>query len=78
MINLKEISIFGNGLYRMSVKNQSHIETLLYSINKGYNLIDTSTNYMLGNSELLVGKLLKENKYLSDKVFIISKGGYIT
>src|SRR5690606_4966964 len=77
MLTENQISKIGNGLYRMA-NNSNDLETLLYSISKGYNLIDTSSTYSAGKSELLVGEVIKTNPNLSDNLFIITKAGYCT
>jgi len=41
----------------------------------GGNLIDTSANYTDGQSEILVGKVVKS--YPRDRVIVVTKGGYI-
>ncbi|WP_077399128.1 aldo/keto reductase [Cellulophaga omnivescoria] len=75
MINFNEISKIGIGTYRMTYESQEHINALQYAIESGVNLIDTASNYQFGNSEKLIGDLLKRTK--RDKTFIITKAGYI-
>ena len=44
-------------------------------LQRGGNLIDTSANYTDGQSEILVGRVLKS--YPRDQVIVVTKGGYI-
>ncbi|MBI2521472.1 MAG: aldo/keto reductase [Bdellovibrio sp.] len=59
----------------MSIKSQEHEEALRLALDLGCNLIDTSTNYTYGDSELLIGKVLAD--YKGPRPTIISKAGYI-
>jgi aryl-alcohol dehydrogenase-like predicted oxidoreductase len=64
----------GYGTYRVSIKSDTHYESLKYAIESGCSVIDTSSNYTNGDSERLIGKILREVKM---KPLIISKVGYI-
>jgi len=75
MIDLKDISKIGIGTYKMSSNSTKHIESLNYAIDCGINLIDTASNYQFGDSERLIGNLISQIN--REKVFIISKAGYI-
>ncbi len=75
MQELSEISKIGLGTYRMSLRNPEHIQSLKYALDNGINLIDTASNYQLGNSEKLIGKVLDKKERKS--AFIISKAGYV-
>lgn len=75
MIKIKEISKIGIGTYRMDCDIAEHLDTLNYAIESNINIIDTASNYNFGKSERLIGKVVNEN--LREKVFIISKVGYI-
>ncbi|WP_291960116.1 aldo/keto reductase [Maribacter sp.] len=75
MIELQNLSKIGIGTYRMTIQNDKHKETLEYAVDKGINLIDTASNYIGGDSERLVGDFVKKNG--RDKIFIITKAGYI-
>lgn len=77
MITPEHISPVGIGTYRMQTGNEIHQEALLSALRAGYNLIDTATNYQQGTAELLIGQVLKAHPEFSEKVFIISKAGYI-
>lgn len=74
MINPDEISKLGVGTYRMSIDNSEHIAALKYALDQGINIIDTASNYQFGNSEKLIGDVIKN---VRDDVFLISKAGYI-
>lgn len=66
----------GFGGYRISNKSQTHREALKLAIDSGISLIDTSSNYTDGESELLIGEILAE--YTGEKKpLIVSKVGYI-
>ena len=75
MVNINEISKIGIGTYRMDVNNLENSEALNYAIESGINIVDTSSNYGFGNSELLLGKNI--DKGIRESVFIVSKAGYI-
>lgn len=68
-------SRIGFGTYRCDVNNPYHEEALRYALERGITLIDTSANYMFGNAERLIGKVLKDVD--RDKITVVSKGGYI-
>ena len=44
-------------------------------LDRGGNLIDTSANYTDGQSEILVGRVVKS--YPRDQIIVVTKGGYI-
>ncbi len=71
----QKLSRVGLGGYRMSIKSKEHEEALRLALDCGCNLIDTSTNYTYGDSELLIGKVL--NDFKGEKPTIVSKAGYI-
>lgn len=74
-IELDELSRIGFGGYRISIGSAEHARALSHALRSGCNLIDTSANYMNGESEMLVGKVLSENPDLD--AFVITKAGYI-
>jgi aryl-alcohol dehydrogenase-like predicted oxidoreductase len=65
----------GFGCYRISDGNVEHEAALRTYLQRGGNLIDTSANYTDGQSEILVGRVLKA--YPRDRVIVVTKGGYI-
>ncbi|MBU1883754.1 aldo/keto reductase [bacterium] len=69
---------FGFGTYRITEHNPKHIEALREAILGGIKLIDTSTNYMDGEAQRAIAKVMN---LLSDEeikdVEIVSKVGYI-
>jgi len=65
----------GFGCYRISDDNPVHADALGAYFERGGNLIDTSANYMDGESEVLVGRMLRN--HARDKVIVVTKGGYI-
>ena len=69
------MSKVGFGGYRISIKSPEHEEALKHALNNGLALIDTSANYTDGDSERLIGKVLKE--HWQTQPTIISKVGYI-
>lgn len=65
----------GFGTYRVSNKSKLHKQALVTALNSGCKYIDTSSNYTNGESELLIGEVLRENPNVKPE--IITKGGYI-
>ncbi len=74
MIDFTKISRLGIGTYKMTINDNNHQKAFEYALGKGINLIDTASNYQFGNSEKLIGSMLKG---MRKKVFLISKSGYI-
>ena len=74
-------SICGFGCYRIDDGISQHQNALEKALLSGINLIDTSSNYSDGGSEILVGKVLNklitENKIKREDVIVVSKGGYL-
>lgn len=68
-------SPLGFGGYRIARGVDAHEAALRSYLESGGNLIDTSSNYGLGNSELLVGDVIKD--FGRDDVIVVSKAGYI-
>jgi len=77
----KPISKIGFGCYRINTGIEQHYNSLLKALLEGVNLIDTSSNYSMGGSESLVGKVLNEliteNKIQREDITLVTKGGYI-
>ncbi len=69
------MSQVGFGSYRVSIRSNEHRQALILAIQEGCALIDTSANYTNGESEELIGSVLKEYPHL--KPFIVTKAGYI-
>jgi aryl-alcohol dehydrogenase-like predicted oxidoreductase len=74
-------SRIGFGTYRVTYQNKEHIDALREALISGINVIDTSSNYGDGASEILIGNVLKElmdaKRIQRDEVIIITKAGYI-
>jgi len=74
-------SVCGFGCYRIDDGVPQHQKALEKALLSGINVIDTSSNYSDGGSEILVGKvlnkLISENKIEREKIFVVSKGGYL-
>jgi uncharacterized protein len=74
-------SKLGFGCYRVDGSDPKQGAALAKALQEGVNLIDTSTNYMDGESERLVGSLLRDltaKKALArDEVIVVSKIGYV-
>lgn len=74
-------SRLGFGTYRVDTREPEHREALKKSLREGVNLIDTSTNYMDGDSERLVGsvlcELVKAGELTREEVVVVSKIGYV-
>ncbi len=75
------VSCVGFGTYRVSSKVEQHHEALELALKKNVNLIDTSSNYADGESEILVGnvinKLISTGEKNREDFVVVSKGGYI-
>lgn len=75
------VSACGFGSYRIDYRVQEHYLALEYALLNGINLIDTSSNYSDGGSEILIGKVLNNltnNSLLKrEEIVIVTKGGYI-
>lgn len=76
-----EVSCVGFGSYRISNKIEQHHHALEKALKKGINLIDTSSNYADGESEILIGnlisRLISTNEFRREDLIIVTKGGYI-
>lgn len=75
------ISASGFGAYRVDFRVHEHYEAIEYALESGINLIDTSSNYSDGGSEILIGNTLGEmvnsGKIKREEIVIVTKGGYI-
>jgi aryl-alcohol dehydrogenase-like predicted oxidoreductase len=71
----------GFGGYRIHADSGEHARALRYALLNGFNLIDTSSNYGDGGSELLIGNLLEEmiirDEIKRDEIVLVSKVGYV-
>jgi aryl-alcohol dehydrogenase-like predicted oxidoreductase len=76
-----EVSICGFGGYRIDDGIPKHKKALEKALLSGINLIDTSSNYSDGGSEILIGKvlnkLISENKIVRENIIVVTKGGYL-
>jgi uncharacterized protein YyaL (SSP411 family)/aryl-alcohol dehydrogenase-like predicted oxidoreductase len=74
-------SKLGFGTYRVAAEDAAHREGLIQALREGCNVIDTSTNYMDGDSERLVGSVLAElvtsGDLTREEVIVVSKIGYV-
>src|SRR5690606_10339053 len=75
------VSLVGFGTYRVSTREPEQREALRKALLEGCNLIDTSTNYMDGGAESLIGEVLAElfesGDLQRDEVVVVSKIGYV-
>jgi aryl-alcohol dehydrogenase-like predicted oxidoreductase len=79
------VSLVGFGGYRIGLSpalgHPACRDALEYALNRGVNLVDTSSNYGNGQSELLVGQVLAklsgEGKLARESVVLVSKAGYV-
>jgi len=75
-----QVTQAGFGTYRI-LQTPDHAEALTFALQSGINLIDTSATYTDGESETLIGLVLKglfENKALTrEEIIIVSKAGYL-
>src|SRR4051812_13611264 len=70
------VSPVGFGAYRTGRKHSQHRAALADALAAGVNLIDTSSNYMLGDSERLIGEVLASSGVARDEIVVVSKVGY--
>jgi aryl-alcohol dehydrogenase-like predicted oxidoreductase len=74
-------SRLGFGTYRVGTSEPEHRDAFKKALREGANLIDTSTNYMDGDSERLVGSVLRElikgGDLAREEVIVVSKIGYV-
>ena len=74
-------SVCGFGCYRIDDGIPQHQKALEKALLSGINVIDTSSNYSDGGSEVLVGKVLNklfsDNQLSREEVIVVSKGGYL-
>ena len=71
------VSTVGFGGYRTGRKSPEHRAALEAALAAGVNLIDTSSNYMLGDSERLIGEVLAASGIPRDEIVVVSKIGYV-
>ncbi len=75
------VGAFGFGGYRIHNRQESYQDALLKAVAGGCNLIDTSSNYGDGGSEILVGSVIQrlshEYSIGRDEIVVVTKGGYI-
>src|SRR5829696_4706813 len=64
------VSLVGFGGYRTGRKSPDHRAALTAALAAGVNLIDTSSNYMLGDSERLVGQALAASGIPREEVVV--------
>ncbi len=67
------------GTYRTGLDDPEHQAALTLALKEGIRLIDTSTNYMNGDAERLIAKVIEEayGGHKPDDLEIVSKCGYI-
>jgi uncharacterized protein YyaL (SSP411 family)/aryl-alcohol dehydrogenase-like predicted oxidoreductase len=74
-------SRIGFGGYRVDDEAPAHREALALALRSGVNVVDTSTNYMDGGSERLVGAviadLVRRHELARDEVIVVTKAGYV-
>lgn len=75
------VSKLGFGCYRVDASDPEFSAALIKALKEGVNLVDTSTNYMEGDSERVVGSTLRhlvaEKILARDEVIVVSKIGYV-
>jgi len=75
------VSEVGFGSYRIDIRSRLNEDALQKALLAGINLIDTSSTYTDGNSELLIGDVLQKltsSKQLSrEQLVIVTKAGYL-
>lgn len=63
------------GTYRTTYHNPVHQDAIVYALDNGITHIDTSSNYMYGEAEVLIGQALENRK--RENITVVTKGGYI-
>ncbi|MCE3222964.1 MAG: uncharacterized protein K0S58_1144 [Nitrospira sp.] len=75
------VSRLGFGTYRIGQRDGEQRDALTKALRMGCNLIDTSTNYMDGESEQLVGSVLQQlisaGEVTREEIIVVSKIGYV-
>ena len=75
------VSPVGFGCYRVDDRIPRHQEALRLALLSGVNVVDTSTNYGDGHSEMLVGRVLKElaasGEIAREDLVVVTKAGYV-
>jgi uncharacterized protein len=71
------VSLVGFGAYRTGRQRPEHQAALVAALEAGVNLIDTSSNYMVGDSERLIGEVLASSQVPRDEIVVVSKLGYV-
>jgi len=75
------VTRLGFGTYRVTAQETAHRQALLKALRTSCNVIDTSTNYVDGDSERLVESVLAELVAAGDlrreEVVVVSKIGYV-
>ena len=75
------VTRLGFGTYRVTAQESEHREALTKALRVSCNLIDTSTNYVDGDSERLVGSVLAElvaaGAIRREEIVVVSKIGYV-
>jgi aryl-alcohol dehydrogenase-like predicted oxidoreductase len=76
-----KVSPIGFGGYRIDNEIEIHSEALKFALKSGINLVDTSSNYSNGGSEILVGnvvnELIEEKIICREDLVVVTKAGYI-
>lgn len=77
----RRVSRVGFGCYRVDDRTPGHREALRLALRSGVNLVDTSTNYGDGRSEVLVGQVVAElaakGELKREDVVVVTKAGYV-
>ncbi len=75
------VSRIGFGAYRVDDRSDVHRESLREALVGGISLIDTSTNYADGHSEILVGEVVRDvvarGAARREDLVIVTKAGYV-
>jgi aryl-alcohol dehydrogenase-like predicted oxidoreductase len=75
MADLDRLSRIGFGGHLITIRSPEHREALVRALQLGCNVLDTSANYMEGESERLIGQVLAENPQID--AFVITKSGVV-
>lgn len=73
-LELEQLRPIGFGAYRIT-RAAAHAQALAHALSQGCNLIDTAASYGDGQSEALIGQVLRAHPEYT--AFVITKAGYV-
>lgn len=77
-LDISAVGLGVGGVLGLKVFNeQKALKLIQTAIDKGINFFDTGSAYSYGNAEIRLGKVIKNNKSIRDKLIIATKGGTV-